>query len=47
MTKNLPYECNFDANVCRKLFSIDVNRENTRKQPINTDFKTLKIRIDP
>jgi hypothetical protein len=45
--KNLPYECNFDAKVRRKLFPIDVNREDRRKEPINIDLKALKIRIEP
>jgi hypothetical protein len=45
--KNLPYECNFDVKVRRKLFSIDTNREDRRKQPINIDLKAVKIRIEP
>jgi hypothetical protein len=44
--KNLPYECNFDAKVCRKLFSIDINQENTRKQPNNTGFDAFMSRIE-
>jgi hypothetical protein len=47
MRKNLPSECNFDAKVCRKLFPMDVNGEDRRKQPINIDLKALKIRIEP
>jgi hypothetical protein len=27
-------------------FQIDINRENTRKQPINTDFDAFKSRIE-
>jgi hypothetical protein len=47
MTKNLPEECDFDAKLCRKLFPIDVNGEDRRKQAINIDLKALKIRIEP
>jgi hypothetical protein len=47
MTKNLPDECNFDVKVRRKLFPMDINGENRRKEPINIDLKALKIRIEP
>jgi hypothetical protein len=47
MTKNLPDECNFDVKVRRKLFAMDINGENRRKEPINIDLKALKIRIEP
>jgi hypothetical protein len=45
--KNLPDECNFDVIVRRKLFPIDVNGEDRRKEPINIDLKALKIRNEP
>jgi hypothetical protein len=44
--KNLPHECNFDAKMCTKLFSIDINRENTPKQPLNSDFDAFVSGIE-